>query len=71
MKDYKWMTTVILITIILFVGSVSPADSGNTLLIEPKSKDFGVLDEGIPAELLVILTNTGDRDVNITNIRTN
>jgi len=41
------------------------------LAIEPMTKSFGVIDEGVPAKMVATVTNTGDRDITITNVRTN
>ena len=41
------------------------------LSITPTNKNFGVIDEGVPAQLVATLTNTGTTDITITNVRTN
>jgi predicted CXXCH cytochrome family protein len=41
------------------------------LVVEPMNKDFGVIDEGINAQMVATLTNMGATTVNVTNVRTN
>ena len=41
------------------------------LKVEPANQNFGVIDEGVNAQLIATLTNTGPADIKITNVRTN
>ena len=47
------------------------ATATGKLKVEPMSKNFGVIDEGVNAQLIATLTNTGQMDIGITNVRTN
>ncbi len=49
----------------------SPAHPAGKLIIDPMSFDCGVVDEGVPATMLVRIENAGDVPVLIQNVQTN
>jgi hypothetical protein len=61
----------IAITVLLIFGCISIANAAGRLTVEPAVKDFGTIDEGVTAQMEATVKNTGDADVNITNLRTN
>ena len=51
----------------------APARAGegpSWLIALPDRFNFGAVDEGVPASTTVIVQNTGDKDVSVTNVRT-
>ena len=61
----------IVIAVLFIIGYIGIANAAGRLTIEPALKDFGTIDEGVTAQMEATLKNTGDADVNITNVRTN
>ncbi|HVN95278.1 MAG TPA: hypothetical protein VMT62_02520 [Syntrophorhabdaceae bacterium] len=58
---------------LLFLACLTGSAYGGAgrLSAEPLSHDFGVIDEGATARVSVTLTNVGDADLTITEVRTN
>lgn len=59
---------LIIVAIILTARSVFAADA---LRIQPIRHDFGTIEEGVPAKMLVTVENVSAKEVHIKNVRTN
>jgi hypothetical protein len=60
----------IFILLLGFAGA-APAAGEEIIRAVPAEYDFGILEEGDPAVITVILENISTRPVEITNVRTN
>lgn len=55
----------------LVAACASTAYAGANLKVEPLNYDFGEIAEGPPASMTAVLTNMGDVDLTVKNVRTN
>lgn len=62
------------IALIIFLFATflaSSAVAADALRINPMRLDCGVIEEGVPATMLVTIENIGAKNVNITSVKTN
>lgn len=60
---------ILAVTALLFPAGVVPA--ADSLFIDPLKRDFGIVNEGQIAELIVIIENVSNQEVHILGHRTN
>jgi hypothetical protein len=80
-KNFSYQKKVLLVhekdtagkpVLIAAIGGVEEPSRATALLkVEPLSKNFGEINEGVDAQLVATLTNAGQSDITITNVRTN
>jgi len=62
---------ILCLTVIGLETAPSPAHPAGKLVIDPLNFDCGVVDEGVPATMWVLIENAGDVPVLIQNVQTN
>lgn len=62
------LTLLAVLIVFLFADSIIAADA---LRIYPTKLNCGIIEEGVPATMLVTIENISTKNVNITGIRTN
>jgi len=63
-----WMGIMSFLVVMVMTGWAAGAEM---LRVAPLVHDCGVIDEGTPAMMTVILENVSDREIHILNVRTN